>query len=149
MKNIFALLSLVIFCVSCSLDDTNHSNYSIEPVLIESVETPDYFVEGGIHTVKLYYNKISTCHFPNGVYYTTEPDNTIVIVAQNVVYHKNDCSMAVPDEDVVQEMSFEFEITKPVGTVYTFKFYQGLDQNGEESFLVIEIPVEEQNEERP
>lgn len=149
MKKIFALLSLFVFCVSCSLDDNDYPNYDIVSVPIESVEVPGFFVQGGIHKIKLFYNRPSTCHFPNGIYYLTEPNNTRIIILQNVVYHRDDCTAIIDEEDLVQEMNFDFQVTQPIGSVYTFKFYQGVDQGGEDSFLIIEVPVKEQSEETP
>ena len=146
MKKIFALLSLVDFCVSCSLDDNDYPNYHITTVAITSVDMPEVFNQGETYEITVNYDRLSTCHYPNSIYYLTEPNNTRIIAAQNIVYHRDDCITEIDDEDLVQEMSFDFWVTQPVGSVYTFKFYQGVDENGEDSFLIVEVPVEEEVE---
>jgi len=146
MKNIFGLLSLVVFCVSCSLDDNDYPNYHITTVAITSVDIPEVFNQGKTYEITVYYDRLSTCHYPNGIYYSTEPNNTRIIAAQNIVYHRSDCITEIDDEDLVQAMSFDFWVTQAAGSVYTFKFYQGVDESGKDSFLIVEVPVEEQIE---
>ncbi len=143
MKKIFSLLSLIVFCVSCSLDDNDYPNYHITTVAITNVDIPEVFIQGKTYGITVYYDRLSTCHYPNGIYYSSEPNNTRIIAAQNIVYHRSDCDTEIDDEDLVQEMSFNFWATQTTGSVYTFKFYQGTDQNGEDSFLIVEVPVEE------
>lgn len=141
MKKIFALLSLIFLSISCSMDDNKYPEYHLELVPIESVEMPDSFAFGKIYEIKMFYPKRSTCHFPNGIYYAVEPNNTRVVAIQNVVYDWEDCTTEIDEEDLVQEDSFNFEVIQPEGTVYTFKFYQGKNDEGQDTFLVVEVPV--------
>jgi len=144
MKKIFALLSLFflsISSISCSLDDNKYPEYRLELVPIESVEMPATFVYGNTYKIKLFYNRRSTCHFPNGIYYSTEPNHTRVVAVQNVVYNWADCTTNIDEDDLVQKFEFDFIVTQPEGTVYTFKFYQGKDDNGQDLFIIVEVPV--------
>lgn len=145
MKNIFALVSLAVFCLSCSLDDNDYPNYHITTIAITNVDVPEAFSQGKTYEMTVYYDRLSTCHYPKGIYYLTEPNNTRIIAAQNIVYHRDDCIAEIDAEDLVQEISFDFWVTQPVGSVYTFKFYQGIDDNGEDLYLIVEIPVVEQD----
>lgn len=146
MKKIFALLSLVLICVSCLPDDSDYPRYHLELVPIESVEIPEFFIHGETYDIKLFYKKLSTCHYPNRIYYQSE-FNSRTIAVENVVYHRDDCSTDIPEEDLIQQMSFEFWVTQLTGTVYTFKFYQGREENGTPIYLIVEVPVKELEEE--
>ena len=146
MKKIFALLTLIVVCFSCLPDDSGYPRYHLELVPIESVEMPTFFVQGETYEIKLFYNKISTCHYPNGFYYHSE-FNSRTIAVENVVYHRDDCSTDIPEEDLVQQMSFEFKVLQPKGTVYTFKFFQGKEENGTPIYLIVEVPVVDPEEE--
>ncbi|MGE4346971.1 MAG: hypothetical protein AB7D46_06100 [Flavobacteriaceae bacterium] len=141
MKRIFALLSLALLCVSCSLDDNNYPEYTLELIPTDSVQIPEFFVQGNIYNIKMFYDRRYTCHFPNGIYYATEPNNTRVVAVQNVVYNWEDCTTDIDEEDLVQEIDFDFQVIQPEGTVYTFKFYQGKNQENQDTFIVVEVPV--------
>ncbi len=140
MKKLIALLSLVFVCISCLPDDSDYPRYHLELIPIENVEIPDFFVQGRTYEIKLFYKKLSTCHYPNGIYYHSE-FNSRTIAVENVVYDQNDCSTDISQEDLTQEMSFEFSVTQQAGTVYTFKFYQGKEDNGTPVYLIVEVPV--------
>lgn len=142
MKKIIALVSLVWICFSCTPDDSDYPRYHLELIPIESVDMPEFFVQGETYDIQLFYNKLSTCHLPNGIYFQSE-FNSRTVAVENVVYHRDDCSTDIPEEDLLQEMSFEFQVFQQAGTVYTFKFYQGREENGTPVYLIIEVPVEE------
>lgn len=147
MKKIFALLSLVLMCVSCLPDDSDYPKYHLELVPIDSVEIPMFFVQGETYDIKLFYKKLSTCHYPNGFYYQSE-FNSRTIAVENVVYHRDDCSTDIPEEDLIQQMNFDFKVTQQEETVYTFKFYQGTEENGTPIYLIVEVPVQKLEEEK-
>ncbi len=130
---------LIIFCFilsslwSCSLDSNNFIN---ELVPIESVSMPDMFLLEADHTIEYTYYRPTTCHGFYDLYYVTE-DNELTIAVINIVFD-TDCE---PLEDNLIEKTFPF---KPLHTgTYIFKFWQGLDENDDNQYLVYEITVEE------
>lgn len=140
MKKFFLLLILTTFCFSCSLDDNDYPHYHLELIPTESIEIPEFFTTGKTHEIKLFYKKLSTCHYPNGIYFYSE-SNSRIIAVENVVYERNDCSTNIPEEEIMQEMTFEFKVNQPAQTVYIFKFFQGIDEYGTPIYHIIEIPV--------
>ncbi len=140
MKKFFSLLILVTLCFSCNLDDSDYPRYHLELIPVESVEIPESFITGKTYEIKLFYKKLSTCHYPNGIYFYSEL-NSRTIAVENVVYERSDCSVDISEEDTIQEMAFEFKVNQPAQTVYIFKFFQGRYENGAPIYRIIEVPV--------
>lgn len=142
MKKLIALFSLILIYTSCMPDDSDYPRYYLKLAPIDSVEIPEIFVHGETYKITMYYTRESTCHFFNRFYF--QPDfNSRTIAIENVVYERNDCSTDVPEEDLIQKISFDFQVTQQRGTIYTFKFFQGLEENGTPTYLIIEVPVVE------
>lgn len=139
MKKIFALLFLSAVFFSCTLED-DYPHYHLELIPIENIEIPEFFEHGKSYEIILFYEKKSTCHYPNGIYFDSDANSRIVAV-ENVVYDRNDCSTDIPEEDKIQKMSFEFKVNQPNGTVYIFKFFQGVESNQTPIYHIIEVPV--------
>ena len=136
MKKLFLFSFILSSLWSCSLgDDTDSFNYEFVP--IESVSIADTLVLGAVHTIVYSYNRPSTCHNFHDLYYVSE-DNERTVAVINTVFDNANCE---PLEDNLIEKTFNF---KPLNTgTYIFKFWQGLDENDEDQYLVYEIPVAE------
>lgn len=140
MRKLGAWVLLFLTLSACLPDDSDYASYHLELVPVDNVEIPYYFTEGQTYNIKLNYRKKSTCHFPNGIYFSAE-DNTKVVAVQNIVYERSDCSIEVPEPILNQQVSFDFKVTQEAGTTYIFKFYNGGDLTADNSFLIIEVPV--------
>jgi hypothetical protein len=135
MKKIFFLLLIAISVTSCSVDDdVNDFYYEILPV--ESVEIPEEFVLGQTYEITVTYLRPTTCHVFNNFYYDSELNQRTVVVTS--VYQNNDCLVLI-DEEV--EATFNFMVNSN-GT-YVFKFWQGEDENGNDLYYIVEVPVVE------
>ncbi len=133
-KIIFILFTFILF--SCSVeDDSLDTHFEIIPV--ESAILPDEFVLGNLHLIKLTYLRPSTCHAYNDIYYVTESNERTVAVI-NIVFDSNGNCEEISDE---LEASFNFRATRPGS--YIFKFWQGTDDDGEDLYLIVEVPVVE------
>lgn len=136
----FALLTLLFISVftSCSLDDDTNNNYLGTEVLpIESVEMPEQFVNGETHEILITYNRPSNCHqFYTFLYDIDGNERTVAVV--NAVYSGDTCV----EESESVTVSLDFRVTST--ETYLFKFYQGLDENDEELYYLVEVPVEEE-----
>ena len=135
MKKLFLFCFILSSLWSCSLNDDSN-NFINEFVPIESVSMPDTFLLEAVHTIEYTYYRPTTCHGFYDLYYATE-DNERTVAVINIVFD-TDCE---PLEDNLIEKTFNF---KPlhVGR-YVFKFWQGLDENDDNQYLVYEITVEE------
>jgi hypothetical protein len=136
MKRYALLVLTLIFTsifTSCSLDDdTNFIGTEIIP--IESVEIPEYFVFGERYEILITYNRPSTCYqFYNFYYDINENERVVAII--NSVYSDNSC--VEEEESVTVTLNFETRSNE----TYLFKFYQGVDEEGEDIYYLVEVPV--------
>jgi hypothetical protein len=136
MKKIF-FFGIVVFAFwSCSIDDSINGNFYFEILPIEGASVPTEMYFGEVYTINYSYFRPSTCHGFNDLYYVSE-NNTRTIAVINTVVNNDNCQ---PLTDVLIERSFNFVVNNNGGT-YVFKFWQGEDENGEDTYLVFEVPV--------
>ena len=133
MKRLLVLCSILLLA-SCSINDDG-ANFSFEVLPVESVEIPSEFELGETYPITVSYFKPSTCHSFKEFYYLKE-NNERTVAAINYVFENNDCADL---EDTLVEATFNFIVTS--NGSYIFKFWQGEDTNGEDQYLIIEVPV--------
>lgn len=134
MKKIVLFLIVITSFLSCSLDDDNTS-YTYDVLPIESYIVPASFTLGETYEIKLKYQKPTSCHIYQGIYYDKNL-NTRTIAIQTAVQNNQVCTQQIPP---LSEVSFNFMVNN-TGS-YIFKFYKGEDANGENIFEEVEIPV--------
>ena len=131
-KLLFSLFALIIF--SCSLDNETNQSY-LEMLPIESATVPQEFVRGETYEITMTYFRPTTCHAFNDIYYARDA-NTRTVAIVTTVFANNNCEEL--EEDLL-ERSFNFKATNEDS--YIFKFWQGKNDNGEDQYLIIEVPV--------
>jgi len=142
MLDVCNMKKLVIFCAllcslaSCSLGDSSEPNYRFEALPIESVDIPDEFTLGETYEITVYYNKPSNCYVFHDFYYVSDLNQRTVAVI-NTVYTDQACTQATE----LVNASFNFMVNSN-GT-YVFKFWQGEDENGNDLYYIVEVPVVE------
>lgn len=133
MKKLF-ILSLALFLfASCSVDDDY--NYSFEILPVESVDIPDEFTLGEVYQITVSYFRPSSCHYFKEFYYLTD-NNQRTVAPINFMFENNDCELFT---DELVEATINFVVTS--NGSYIFKFWQGKDENDEDQYLTIEVPV--------
>lgn len=134
MKRLILItLSLLLFA-SCSLDDKSQE-YDLEVLPVESVEMPESFTLGEIYPITVSYLRPTTCNSFNEFYYRKSlNERTVAVIDYKVI--SNNCKDL---SDELVEASFNF-IVNSNGS-YIFKFWQGVDENNEDKYLTIEVPV--------
>jgi len=137
MKKILSLLALFFLFNSCSLDDGNDTNYLFEILPITTVDIPTEFTLGQTYPITVRYNKPTSCHLFNTLYYEKNL-NIRTIAVESAVRQTDDCQdFIAPTGD--SEHTFNFQVTS--NGSYIFKFYQGKDANGVNTYLEYEVPV--------
>ncbi len=134
MKKIVLFLIVITSFLSCSLDD-NGPTYTYSVLPVDSYVVPASFTLGQTYEIKLKYQKPSSCHIYQGIYYEKNL-NTRTIAIQTAVQNDRVCTQEIPP---ISEVSFNFTVTN-TGS-YIFKFYKGKDTAGEDIFEEVEIPV--------
>ena len=123
---------LVIIFTNCSDNDDTTFFYELVPV--DKVTIPEKFELGLAYTITVYYTPPTNCY--SFVGFDTEiSQNEQTIAVVNLVVDENDCAK----KSEFLKASFEF-IAEQEKT-YIFKFWQGKQTNGNNDYLVIEIPV--------
>lgn len=135
MKQLFFLCILILSLASCSLGDDSTNDYYTEILPIESVEIPTEFTLGETYEITVSYFRPSGCHLFSDFYYASELNQRTVAVI-NTVYPNQACETL---EDELVEASFNFKVTSN-GT-YIFRFWQGEDENGNDLYYIVEVPV--------
>jgi hypothetical protein len=135
MKKIISILVLFFLFNSCSVD--SGSNYLYEVLPTESVDIPAEFTLGGIYPITIRYNRPTSCHYFNGLYYKKH-ENKRTIAVESAVEQRDNCQ-DLNAAAAADEYTFNFEVTSN-GT-YHFKFWQGKDDQGNDIFLEYEVPV--------
>lgn len=134
MKRFFFIYLTIITFLSCSVDDDS-IDYNFEFIPIEEVGIPESFNLGETYQIDLTYYRPTTCHAFHDFYYVAnENQRTVAII--NIVYDNSNCE---PLEDELMEVSFDFKAI--YNQTYMFKFWQGEDDNGDDIYLIYEVPV--------
>jgi hypothetical protein len=135
MKKIISLIVLFFLFNSCTTD--NGPSYSLEFLPIGSVDIPTEFTLGETYPITVYYNRPTTCHYFNSLYYDKNL-NTRTIAVESVVEYRDNCQ-DLSAADAMDSYTFNFYVTS--NGSYKFKFYQGKDDSGNDVFLEYEVPV--------
>ncbi|BCY27888.1 lipoprotein [Flavobacterium okayamense] len=134
MKKIFFLLSLLLVLTSCNLDDEPKNEYVLLPV--EDVVMPTEFNINEVNPILIKYRRPTTCHLYNGLYYNAE-DYTRTVAISFVKLNENNCLDA--SEEGPYEVYLNFKPTEI--TTYHFKFWLGVNSDGQDEFLEYDVEV--------
>ena len=100
---------------------------------IESVGIADEFTLGETYEIKMSYLSPSDCYqFNDFIYEIDGNQRTIAIV--NTIYNEN-CTELVE----IVEVSLDINIIST--ETYVFRFYQGIDDEGNDLYYIVEVPV--------
>ena len=136
MKKLIVYCALLCAIVSCSLSNDDSQNFHFEVLPIESVDIPNEFMLGETYPITVSYYRPSSCYAFKDFYYVSELNQRTIAVV-NTVYDDQGCIQAVELVDA----TFNFMVTSN-GT-YVFKFWQGEDDNGDDLYYIVEVPVVE------
>jgi len=133
MKKLIFLFVLGML-LACDLDSGDEVNFTREIMSIDSVDIPSEFNFGQTHEITVNYTRPNGCYrFNNFIF---QPDgNTRTVAVVDDVFVDINCTDAIEEASV----SFTFSVTSM--ETYTFQFYQGTSENGEDQYLIIEVPV--------
>lgn len=134
MKKIVLFIVLITSFLGCSIDDNNIS-YTYDVLPVDSYVVPTSFTLGETYEIKLKYQKPTSCHLYQGIYYDKNL-NTRTIAIQTAVQNNQACTLQIPP---ISEVSFNFMVNN--NGSYIFKFYKGKNTSGEDIFESVEIPV--------
>lgn len=136
MKKLFLIFTFIAFALSsCSTDDGQEDTvYELLP--IQEVILPSTFKINQDNVIQVKFSRPTTCHAFNDFYYEKQGMTRIVAV-ESIVFMNNGCEPLIEN---VSKQNLKFR-PEQVGE-YTFKFWQGKDEQGTDIFLTYQIVVE-------
>jgi len=140
MKRSLLLLLTVLTFSACSsnddLDSEDNQLYAYAP--IGAVEIPESFVLGEVHEIVVTYTNPSPCHKMFGFEYVPENDTHYFGIVSS--YDPND-PLCTEEVGTTEEYIWNFRANR--NEKYIFKFWTGVDEEGEAIFLTKEVQVQE------
>ena len=139
MKKLFFFGFVIVAFWSCSIDDSVDEDFYFEILPVENASVPTEMRFGEIYTINYSYLRPSSCHSFNDLYYIVD-GNVRTIAVINKVLNTYEGIICEPINNELEERSFSFGVNKNVGT-YVFKFWKGEDENGQDTYMVYEVPI--------
>ena len=135
MRHFITLFLVAFLMVGCNNDDDNYHDYYLEYIGVKSADLPDEFIFGRTYRINVTLELPNSCYFHYGQYDyfyegTTRLIYPIAHVDENVA-----CA------EIIRESTFSIPVQALQSEPYIFKFYQGVDENGQDLYLTVEVPV--------
>ncbi|MEM8764296.1 MAG: hypothetical protein AAGD88_10820 [Bacteroidota bacterium] len=138
MKRIpMVFLSLVLMCTySCNLDD-DEPNFHFTTLSVVSANLPDTFDLFSTYVVEVTYLRPNSCTFFEGfdVSGTEETERVVAVIGTVITDSETACNEQA--EEVTASFRFRVNFTED----YTFRFYTGLDSEGNGEYIEYTVPV--------
>lgn len=136
--NPILVLIVLVFVSSCSVDDDN-TNFHYETLEITEAKLPEAFEYGELYTIEFTYLRPTNCHYYEGFDFQKTEKTERTVYAIGAILDQKDCQDLTEKNTGTATFDFEVRYRDP----YTFKFYQGDNEEGEKQYLTIEVPVVE------
>ena len=135
MKRLKVLMLIALFISqSCSLENDN-TLFSFDIVAISEIEIPVEFEINTIVEIKTYYVQKSQCHvFYDYIFKQIKKNEIEVYLAETYIENG-----ACEQENFKVERSFKLKIQGY--DKYSFRFWNGRNEQGENQFITVEVPV--------
>lgn len=134
-KPISLLLCVVFFGLSsCKLED-DRVNFRFVPLQILSADLPESFELNETYEIRVTYLRPSACIFFEGFDITKEGVTTRNVVAIGTDFYDEVCTLAT------EELEASFNFICLYDEPYLFRFWTGEDENGNQQYIEVEVPV--------
>jgi hypothetical protein len=135
MKKIFFVLSFLFLLTGCSTDDEPQPRLVYELVPIVSTNLPEQFERGKTYELLFTYSLPTPCHNYKAINVEPLEDGSTGVGV--LAYY--DANKTCEEQARTAETGFNFVAGQE--EFYIFKFWQGQNEQGENQFLSVEIPV--------
>ena len=135
MKRLLFISIFALFLTSCLNDDDDYNpNYHFDTIPVESIELPDSFELNEVYDITINYNLPDSSHTFYQLYFEHNNKERIVAV---VTYVNEDVAATGP----VINKDYTFRLTAAQEDEYIFKVWKGKDENNEDVYETITVPV--------
>ena len=130
----FLIIGLLFILYSCSTKEDN-TLFNFDIIAITEVEVPVEFEINSMAEIKTYYIQKSLCHVFYDYIFRQIKENEIEVYLAETYIENGECK----EENYTVLRSFQIEIENY--ETYTLKFWNGRNEQGENQFITIEVPV--------
>lgn len=135
MKRLLFISIFALLLTSCLNDDNDiNTNYHFDTLPVESIELPDSFELNEMYDITINYNLPDSSHNFYQLYFKHKDKERIVAV---VSYVNEDVAPTGP----VLNKDYTFRLTAAQEDEYIFKIWKGKDDNEEDIYETITVPV--------
>lgn len=146
MKKFILLFVTVLMAVSCDIEDDGIVTM-LTAAKVTETDLPEFFEGGKTYTVKVTYILPTACHAAAGLDArrgadTGEEFRKIYIrgvASYNAVV--TECNREVEEEELEKEGVFQITIPTSEEDPYTFYLWTGVDEDGENVYTEVVVPV--------
>jgi hypothetical protein len=135
MRVFLSSLICVLLLSSCSIEDDS-TVITYDYVVAESVVVPDSFEFGQTYDFEVSFINPDGCHIFSGFEVIPNGNQRVIRTVLSRIQPNGSCENTQP-ETQVESLRFQVLHTEP----YVFKFLNGYDDQGNETFLEYSIPV--------
>ena len=133
MKRFFLIIAITMMLASCSLDDDSN-NFELRTLPIKEAEVPAEFIFGQTYDIMVTYDLPDGCHGFHSLFFQQNANERIVAI--NALQDlQSACTEAIIEEN------HTFMLTALQEADYVFKFWKGVDENGENIYEEVTVPV--------
>ena len=131
------IVALSVSVTSCSNDDDNYNphDYHLEYVNVISADLPDEFIYGHTYRINV------TIELPNSCYFFYNQFDYFYEGTSRLIYPIGHVDDGIACTEIIREITFSIPVQALQDETYIFKFYQGEDDEGQDVFLTVEVPV--------
>ena len=134
MKHLITLIMCVFVLGSC-ISDHDHDRFHLETLpIVEVIEIPDSFLHGETYEITVEYTFPNACHSFYDLYYEYDGNARIVAII-SIVNDNIACTQATITK------RYTFDVVAAQKEDYLFKFWKGLDDDNNDTFEEITVPV--------
>lgn len=134
MKRLLFISIFTLLLTSCLKDDDVNANYHFETLPVDSIQLPDTLNLNEVYDITINYDLPDSSHSFYQLYFEHNEKERIVAV---ISYVNEDVSATGP----VLNKEYTFKLTAAQEEEYIFKLWKGKDENDEDIFDTITVPV--------
>lgn len=133
LKWLVGLFLIGIFAVSC-LDDEPVMNVTYQYRPVDSIQIDSIYPARQVTEIKTFFTTTNGCQqFFNYDYTAIGNERTVSIITSEI----EDVSCT----DVTKVQSFVLKFSPEFPGTYTFRFWNGKDENGQDTFIIREVNI--------
>ncbi|TVZ26362.1 hypothetical protein JM83_1318 [Gillisia sp. Hel_I_86] len=148
MKKLILVFVSALALISCNIDDEGPKTL-LAASIVTNIDVPEFFEAGKTYDIDVTYLLPDACHTAAGVkaqrgsISNGEEEFRQIYVTGVSSFDANltECDKEAEDEELIKESTFTMSIASDEDEPYTFYLWAGLDENDDNIFTEVVVPV--------